>query len=219
MNTPFFWTIGNLMGRWRPGIGDPSLMGWLTVASYLACAVVSLSAGWTGRRMGKDGGFWFSICILMILLGINKQLDLQSLFTEIGRQVASHQGWMEQRRLVQFWFIVCLGSAAILSFSLLATLRTDLFRRHKMAFAGLFFLVLFIMIRAVGFHHVDKMLGSTFLDLRMNWLFELGGIYTVFLAAAVHLYRLRRRDRREERGGTGGVESVAHPDHGTADRM
>ena len=51
---------------------------------------------------------------------MNKQLDLQTAFTELGRVLAQTEGWYEQRRTVQFWFIdivvavCCLGGFAAL---------------------------------------------------------------------------------------------------------
>jgi hypothetical protein len=119
----------------------------------------------------------------MILLGINKQLDLQSLFTEVGRQVARAQGWMDQRRIVQFWFIVAFGTTAMGGFLSFAIIRRDLFRRFMLAFTGLSFLLSFIVIRAAGFHHFDQMLGFRFFGAKMNWLLELTGIYAIVVAA------------------------------------
>jgi hypothetical protein len=141
----------------------------------------------------RDFFFWCIIGLLIIMLGIIKQLDLQSLLTEMGRQVARHQGWMEQRRIVQFWFILCLASAAIAFFLLLVFFRGNLFRRFRLAFVGLFFLVSFIMIRAVGFHHLDRMLGFRLLNVRMNWVFELGGIYAICLAGVMDAVKSKNR--------------------------
>jgi len=135
--------------------------------------------------------FWSIISVLMVLLGINKQLDLQSLFTEIGRQIARHQGWMDQRRDVQFWFIVVLGIIAMISFVLFIAAMRDLFKRYILAFVGLFVLISFIIIRAVSFHHVDELLGSRVFDIKMNWLLELTGIYTIFVAGIIDIIRLK----------------------------
>jgi len=129
----------------------------------------------------------------MILLGVNKQLDLQSLFTEVGRQIAKAQGWMDHRRIVQFWFIVAFGSAAIAAFLLLVGIRPDLFKRFPIAFAGLFFLLCFIVIRAAGFHHFDEMLGFRLFGAKMNWLIELTGIYAIFVAGLLEMVRLKKR--------------------------
>lgn len=69
-----------LMGEWRPGIGDPTFMGWFTVFSYFMCAAVALSVCTLNRAQDRRfARFWLVIGVVMVLLGINKQLDLQSL--------------------------------------------------------------------------------------------------------------------------------------------
>jgi hypothetical protein len=128
----------------------------------------------------------------MILLGINKQLDLQSLFTEIGRQIARAQGWMDHRRMVQFWFIVAFGTSAIAAFLSLVRIRRDLFKRFTLAFTGLFFLLCFIVIRAAGFHHFDEMLGFKLFGAKMNWLLELTGIYSISIAGLEEFLHLKK---------------------------
>jgi len=183
VNNISFWSLEYLRGNWSPRIGDPSFMGWFTVASYFACAVVSLMLGFSRHRVDtRTFLFWSMIGLLMILLGINKQLDLQSLFTEMGRQIFRAAGWMEHRRIVQFWFIVAFGAAALAAFLLFARINRDLFRRFRLAFIGLFLLLCFIVIRAAGFHHFDVMLGFRLFGARMNWVLELTGIYTIAVA-------------------------------------
>ena len=125
----------------------------------------------------------------MLLLGINKQLDLQSLLTEMGRQVARYQGWMEQRRVVQFGFIACFSTILMAGFVCFCIVMRNLFRRFLLAFTGLFFLLGFIIIRAASFHHIDEVLHSRIWNLKMNWILELGGIFTVWVAAAIDIRR------------------------------
>jgi len=192
MYSASFWSLENLMGQWHPKIGDPTFMGWFTVGSYFACAIMALCAVLTNKK--ADRGcflFWSMVSVLMILLGINKQLDIQSLFTEVGRHIARHQGWTEQRRVLQFWFIVFLGTASMASFLLFIFIMRDLFRQFMLAFIGLFFLISFIMIRAASFHHFDEVLQFRLLDFKMNWLFELTGIYAIFVAGIVDILRLK----------------------------
>ena len=183
MNITSFWSLEYLMGEWHPTIGDPTFMGWFTVGSYFGCAIFGAMVVFVNRK--RDRGFlffWSTTTLLMILLGINKQLDVQSLLTEVGRQIARAQGWMDSRRIVQFWFIVAFGTAAIAIFTLFVIMMRGLFRRFALAFAGLFFLLSFIIIRACSFHHFDEMLGFRFFEFKMNWLLELTGIYLIFLA-------------------------------------
>ena len=105
---------------WRPGIGDPTIGGWITVALYfLAClsccrTMVAILSPGTTRQF--DGFIWRGIAVMFFFLGINKQLDLQSAFTEIGRMIAASEGWYGERRTVQFYFII--GAAALCAVAL-----------------------------------------------------------------------------------------------------
>ena len=183
------WSLEYLMGRWQPVIGDPSFMGWLTVAAYLACAILALlSARAHRKRERRPFIFWSLVSGWILLLAVNKQLDLQSLVTEIGRRIAWHQGWMAQRRVVQFWFIVGFGLLSLAGFAWFVYALRDLCKRFRLAFIGLFFLLSFIIIRAAGFHHFDEILHFRFLNLKMNWVLELSGIFIISAAAIKVLF-------------------------------
>lgn len=181
------WLVLTPDGSWRPGIGDPSLMGWLTVGAYLAAAWLCLRAYRSARARGPAARSlalgWAFLCAGMALLGINKQLDLQSLITVIGRKVALEQGWYERRHIVQVWFIGGLGvvaSGGALGLGLL--LRRHL-REFWLALLGGCFIALFVFVRATSFHSVDVFLRTPLAGVRANWLLELGGITCVALAA------------------------------------
>lgn len=180
---------------WDFQIGDPTVMGWLTVALYFACAL--LCAG-TARRAADDRAsavFWWALALTMLLLGVNKQLDLQSWFTAVGRHMAQSQGWYGERRHVQSLFIaglIVLGGGVGLA---VLYLGRRVFQRNLAALAGLLFLAVFIVARAASFHHVDAFLGFRVLGLRMNWILEIGGILFIGAAARVSLARRDPRPR------------------------
>lgn len=195
MNSPPLWSLDYLMGRWRPEIGDPTCMGWLTVASYFLCAlVVWYLAALYKEKDPRAFTFWFLIGVAMVLLGINKQLDLQTLLTEIGRQIARAQGWMDQRRTIQFWFIVMFALASGTVFLWLTLKFRDLFKRFPLAFSGLFFLLGFVVIRAISFHHIEEMLEIRLVGMRMNWIIELAGIYMILAAGFQEIIRATIRE-------------------------
>ena len=126
----------------------------------------------------------------MTFLGFNKQLDLQTLFSQIGRYFAHVGGWYDQRQTVQFLFITGLcGIAGIAAFALLWIFR-KLATEIRIASVGLCILVAFIVIRAASFHHVDRFLGEHLIGLRWNSILELGSI--IIIAAAGYLYRRSR---------------------------
>ena len=56
--------------------------------------------------------------------------------------------------------------------------------RERFLRSGVLFLVTFLVIRAVSFHHFDSFLKVKLAGVKMNWALELGGIFLIGLAAA-----------------------------------
>jgi len=120
----------------------------------------------------------------MIVLCVNKQLDLQTWFTQVGKRMAKAQGWYEERAGVQTAFVVGVGVMGMTSFVGLAWITRKAPRAYRLALAGLAFLLSFILIRAASFNHIDRLLDVTIVGARLNWVFELTGIGCI-LASAV----------------------------------
>ncbi|MES2920684.1 MAG: hypothetical protein V4819_04020 [Verrucomicrobiota bacterium] len=168
--------------RWRPTIGDPSFMGWCTVFAYCLGAILATRAWFK-----TEDRIWLFVALGMAGLSVNKQLDLQSLFTDIGRVASYHGGWFEQRRIYQKWFVLGVIAGAGISGSWFIWRYNAFWVRHKLLTAGVFFLLTFIVVRAISFHHVDAFLKDEVGGVRMNWVLELGGIFLISLAAVREL--------------------------------
>lgn len=173
--------------QWRPGIGDPSFMGWFTVAAYALAALTCLLAAAkavqvSGLTVGSRK-MWIMVVIMMGLLCINKQLDLQSLITEIGRVISRKQGWYNERRDFQIWFVIGLPVIAFLATLCLAFKYRPFWKTHLLLASGIVFLLTFIVVRAISFHHVDALLKCQIAGVKLNWFLELSGIALIWLAA------------------------------------
>ncbi|QCO55381.1 isopropylmalate isomerase [Pseudorhodobacter turbinis] len=189
LNIP--WTC--VFTTWSPTIGDPTVMGWVTVASYLLAGILSVLVFF--RKTGRQRIFWLILAVILFALTVNKQLDLQSALTAIGRCVAKAQGWYAERRPFQIKFIIfiVLTSFLIAAF-LIWTMRREL-AHIWLALLGLVFLLAFVAIRAAGFHHIDRLIGYQINNIRMNWVMELGGIAMI---AANGLYLLLRTPKNKK---------------------
>jgi hypothetical protein len=159
--------------NWTPGIGDPTIGGWVTVVLYLlaagSCWISAQKLG-LGDVWSNERRAWRAISVLFLVLGINKQLDLQTALTEAGRVLAHYEGWYEQRRVVQLTFIalvaiICLIAAITL---LLWTRRAP--SPTRLALIGTTIVLGFVLIRAASFHRVDQFIGKRILGLRWNWV-------------------------------------------------
>lgn len=181
--------------QWRPAIGDPSFMGWLTVAAYAVAAILCLIAARRypiaddlkpNRRRRR---MWMGVALFMSFLCVNKQLDLQTLFTKMGRALATQGGWYSERRIVQLLFVIAVAIAGITTFVVIARKTRFVLQDRKLLLFGLSFLISFIIIRASSFHHVGEFLGLEILGIRMNWVLELGGIALIALSAVQSICR------------------------------
>ncbi|SDX89058.1 hypothetical protein SAMN05444358_11451 [Ruegeria halocynthiae] len=169
--------------RWSPVIGDPTPMGWVTVAAYGITTILCFRAARTTVSQGMRL-FWLALTVLLFALMINKQLDLQSGLTAAARCLSQMQGWYEDRRSLQIGFILVVMFSGIW----VALVSLWLLRRHLsrigLALLGFVFLICFVLIRAAGFHNLDALLSTDFLFIRINWLMELSGIALIALNAA-----------------------------------
>ncbi len=196
------------IGRWSPRIGDPTWVGWFTVLLYFAAAFAAfrLLRAQNASFDRPELWFWRGLTLLLVALGLNKQFDLQTAFTELGRVIAYEQGWYEERRGVQRLFIVAIGVTGLVVSAAVALAVRRAPPATKLTLVGVACLLLFIVVRASSFHHVDGFLGGTVLALKWNWVLEISGISIVWLAT-----ELRRRGgaltrsapRRRPSSGTG----------------
>jgi len=175
-------------GQWRPGIGDPTVLGWMTVAAYLLAALLCGRVMLLRRVMVSRGArvsvpFWSVLVVLLLLLGINKQLDLQSLITVLGKNLARAQGWYGQRRKYQVLFVVLVGVLGVLGIVVLGWMSRGASWSCWLALVGIVYLFAFVAIRAASFHHVDRFLKFPLGGTRVNVLLELGGIACIAIAA------------------------------------
>lgn len=189
------------VGDWAPGIGDPTWIGWFTTLAYLVTAALCYrTLRLEARRADRRAAIvWFALALAMLALGINKQLDLQTLFTELGKSVARAQGWYEERRVVQAVFIGLVLAVSLAASAVMLRLAGGALRTARLSLVGMVLLLGFIVIRAASFHHVDWLLQSHRAGLRVNALLELAGIACVALGAR----RAGAVSRRTPRSGSG----------------
>lgn len=184
--------ISQATSRWHIGIGDPTIAGFVTVAAYaIACGLCFMCKKYsTGDYYSKrEAKFWLMLTIVLGFLCINKQLDLQSLFTQIGRDLATSEGWYENRRIVQARFIASLITIATITLVWLFISVQELCLEIKWATLGIVALSAFVVIRAASFHNMDAWISAKWLGAHMNWMMELGGIALITIPAYIRAKR------------------------------
>ena len=203
------------------GVNDPTALAWVIVTGYLIAAALSARAYMEARRhwvsivdvdsdearlVRSMNRFWGLITVLVVVLGVNKQLDLQTLLINNVRRQAYVHGWYGHRRRYQAIVIVCASSFACVGIVLSALWLRRVLRRMVLAIVGTAMLVLFTVVRATSFHYVDKVLArGPFVQLGV--LLELGGIVVVILSALLWSHQQRMIDATRLQADEGQVRT------------
>ncbi len=165
---------------------DPTTWAWIIVVAYGCGALLTVTVG-RSAATPRERYFWYLSAAVLVLLGLNKQLDLQLLLTDEARNLAKAGGWYEQRRTVQGVFLLVLGFGAAGVAVLLAWWLRRSAHEVKIAAAGLLLLTGFVLLRAAAFHHIDAWVTVDIAGLRSGWWLELAGIALIGAAAAARL--------------------------------
>lgn len=190
-------------------VNDPYAASWVIFFSYFAVAILCARAfrvSWIGSRMaaeypGPDRRrddrraaykasflFWGLMIAVFILLGINKQIDLQTWITIVGREIAYKQGWYEQRGTVQTIVVLFMAVAGLATVAILLRSTRDLLPRHTLAFYGLSLTAIYMTVRATSIHDVEEAMGIQILGLRIAWYLEMSGIVCVGACAVMNYW-------------------------------
>jgi hypothetical protein len=185
-----------VISDWQSSIARADMADWVTVAAYLLAAVLSARAAghaWL-RRETRDSIFWRITAVLLVFLGINELLDLQSILTMVVRAHANTNGWYAERRWVQYLFVMGLSVAAVLAGIGMIVLTRHTHAAVRLALAGLVFIGLFVLLRAASFHHLNEMLGRGAAAFNWGPVQEMLGILIVAGAAALYAFKRRIGD-------------------------
>jgi len=170
-------------GHWHAGIGDPTVFGWITVLAYLIASLLYFFKAISLKKFGVNYQFWFYFAVFLLLLGINKQLDLQSWFTQTIKGSVQAHGWYAHRRQLQVAFIVFLSFGMLIALIMLRLFLENSWRKYKLTWVGIVLLCTFILMRAASFHHFDIFINHDILGFKINVLLEIGAISLIILGA------------------------------------
>jgi len=182
----FYYLLGI---DWRPHLGDNDWLGWITVIGYLIAFILNLIVAIKVNQTPEKNTrwFWYLTCFILLFLGINKQLDVQTLLIETGKKTAWVLGFYEQRRIFQKGFMLGIGVTMFTVLILTGkTLKTD-WQKSKLTLLGLLFLIGFVLLRGATFNRIFY---SGYLFPHYQWILEIIGIILIIVSSFINLNRL-----------------------------
>jgi hypothetical protein len=178
--------------EWHLRAGDPTVSGWTITGLYLVVAIACAvhAAAMPGTRHRKA---WSMLALVLLLLGINKQLDLQTDFNAFGRMFLLSQGWYVFRQTGKNLIVAATLVSGSILMMLAAWKMKWALRHYWLAFTGTLMLFSFIILRASSLYAVP-ILGALGKQ-QGSWLLEPLGLFVT--GAAVWQDRQRFSKTRE----------------------
>jgi hypothetical protein len=187
-------TLGLGYRPWQP-LGDNTPVGWIITVAYFGAMALSYAAYRHEEQLAIAGNtrlrpkVWRFLTIALLALGLNKQLDLQILVTKFGRYAFIVIGMYGRRRIFQAFFIAGVALVGLFIAGSVTAYARRAGMRYFVALLGIVYLLTFIVIRAISFHHVDILLGMRFENVKLNVTLELSGILLIAASATFNLLR------------------------------
>jgi len=156
--------------------GELTPVGWTVAGVYvvgaLFCARAGIVSHQDGDRRPNNQAPWSLLAAVLLLLGINKKLDLQSLLIHAGRASARAEGWDQYRRLAQAVFVMLFTLTVFAALAACLRKWRRFVNEHPLILAGILLLVLFVVVRASTLSHVDERFHVRFYDEYWGWILE-----------------------------------------------
>ena len=174
-------------------LGDRDVVGIVTTLAYLAafvaCFVVMRQAAPRTVNATMHRWFWFVVGGVELLLGLNKQADLQIALTRSLRAWARSGGWYHNRRQLQFAFCVVVTIAVVIALIVAWRKVRTWPAPYWVALLAIALQMLYVLIRIASFHHLDALLSMDWSHLKLSWMIELFGVVLCLLAAMAVIWR------------------------------
>jgi len=167
------------------GVGDLSVQGWIVFLAYFGVAALCYRAA---ASCWRDPGassrlcrVWIALTAILVLLGVNKQLDFHVWLNAYGRMLAESEGWYQNRWIVQVTFFSGFAAAVAVVGLYLIWLGWGHLRLISGALLGMGGLAAFLLIRAISFDVLD--LRTYVGGIKLHEILEMLGVFLIGVAA------------------------------------
>lgn len=194
---------------WSPGFGDTDQLGIFLTLLYATAAVLVAVVAFRGRVAGSEARLerrlWGIAAATLLVLALNKQLDLQNFITATGRCMSHEQGWYSLRRTYQREMVMGLLLFGVIATAVSVLAFRRILGRNWMLILGMSGLLAFVLIRAISFNHMDSLLGRQLAAARSYRLIETVALLVIIAASLVRLSGRRKPADHTNAGQDGSV--------------
>ncbi|MBI9097872.1 MAG: hypothetical protein JEY91_05320 [Spirochaetaceae bacterium] len=168
------------LNNWLSKSGDDTFWSWVITLMYVVTIVFSIYYIQKIKNDEPKHFLWVCISIFLLVLGINKQLDIQILLSMVARFVTKHLGLSEYHYLIHNIVTLSLFVSMItVSIIVLIRIRT-IIMQSLIPLSAVTILMVFILLRAASIQ-IPKIHGL-----------ELLGLILIFADICINLHKLKK---------------------------
>ncbi len=181
----FLCGIDDWMDIW----GDPLLSGSIFMVSYGVTAWLILRAAL--GNTGRERLYWRICGFLFFFQLVNTNMDLHALVWTTGRCLAHAQGWHENRREIQIFFLIALALLVTIAVLIILIVFLRNILRNALLTLGVVVALGFTMIKGISYHGIEQYYGISAGPFRVADFIEYSGIVLAFFAALLRLRQIK----------------------------
>ncbi|MBB6479501.1 hypothetical protein [Spirochaeta isovalerica] len=190
--------LEDFIARWLSRSGDATFWSW--VITFLYAVVIILSFLYTRKIRGDKPLhlLWMALSTFLLAMGVNKQLDFQTLLIMGGRYLAWKTGF------IRYGWVIQMAAGAIISSLCFAAILYILIRcrsvlnRAKTALAGTAILLLFLFIRIGSITGLRTAMILQYIIFHIHAL-ELLGLTIIFASLIYYIFLDAKKEQLPHR--------------------
>lgn len=179
---------------WHAGIGDPDAFGWTTVLSYVIAVIRVFNQLLMHKKQGDKIVFWVLLTLFLVFLGLNKQLDLQTLLRQTMLSDLMIHHFYVYRRYIQISLMLLMALTLLIVLIKSREHFVEYWQQYKLIWIGVTLLFLFIFTRALTFQFHDLGLSdkALLLEKSINFTMENLALMCIIMgASSAKKFRIR----------------------------
>lgn len=134
---------------------DDDEVSWFITTLYFMTLIIFFRIFLLARRYAVDSRFWLILTIFILLMGLNKQFDIQTDIKNYIRDIAIYEGWYESRAYIQTLLISFITLIGLITLVKAKFILKRYWIRYKWICLSFGLLIFYISIRLISLHAMD----------------------------------------------------------------
>lgn len=134
---------------------DDDKVSWFITTLYFMTLIIFFRVFLLARHYAVDSSFWLILTIFILVMGLNKQFDIQTDIKNYIRDIAIYEGWYESRAYIKKLLILSITLIGMLTFVKAKFILKRYWIRYKWICLCFGLLIFYILMRLISLHAMD----------------------------------------------------------------